>query len=75
MNIKLYFTLVLGIKTFLGTGNPVEVAYSWAANNLTFVKRVPSTKRANQNGRGKSFNRRIPDWKYNDETFEWDSQI
>jgi len=24
----LNFTLVLGIKTFLGTGNPVEVAYS-----------------------------------------------
>jgi len=28
IRIYLYSTLVLGIKTFLGTGNPAEAAYS-----------------------------------------------
>lgn len=50
-------TLVRGINTFRGTGNPDEAAYSCAALSLASVKRVPSTKRANQKGRGKSFKR------------------
>lgn len=68
------FTLVRGIKTFLGTGSPVEAAYSCAAKSFACVKRVPSTKRANQNGWGKSFSRWIPDWKYNTATLKWDNE-
>lgn len=45
-------TLVRGINTFLGTGNSAEAAYSWAAKSFACVKRVPSTKSANQNGKG-----------------------
>ena len=58
-------TFVRGIKTFLGIGNPCELAYSWAARSFACVKRVPSTKSANQKGRGKSFKRRRPACKYN----------
>lgn len=54
-------TFVRGIKTFLGIGNPCEEANSWAAKSLVFVNRVPSTKSATQNGRGKSFRRCKPD--------------
>lgn len=45
-------TLVRGIKTFLGIGSPFETANSWAAKSFVCVKRVPSTKRANQKGSG-----------------------
>lgn len=47
-------TLVRGIKTFEGIGRSDEIAYCRAAESLVCVKRVPSTKSANQNGRGKS---------------------
>lgn len=58
---KDYVTLVRGIKTFLGIGNPAEVAYSWAAKSFVCVKRVPSTKTANQKGWWKSFSCWKPD--------------
>jgi hypothetical protein len=48
--------LVRGISTFLGAGKPWEATYSWTARSFAGVKRVPSTKRASQNGLGKSFN-------------------
>lgn len=58
------FTLVRGIRTFLGMGSPVDAAYSWAAKSFACVKRVPSTKRANQKGLGKSFSRWRPDCRW-----------
>lgn len=54
-------TLVRGIRTFLGIGNPTAAAYCWAATSFAWVKRVPSTKRANQKGKGKSFSPSNPD--------------
>lgn len=45
-------TFVRGIKTFFGTGSPLDFAYSCAAKSFFSVKRVPSTKRASQKGRG-----------------------
>lgn len=43
-------TLARGINTFRGIGNSEEAAYTLS---FASVKRVPSTKRANQKGRGK----------------------
>lgn len=53
-----------GINTFRGIGNSEEAAYSCAALSLASVKRVPSTKRASQKGRGKSLKRWRPDCKF-----------
>ena len=58
-----FLTLVRGIRTFLGAGKPCEAAYSCAAKSFAGVKRVPSTKRASQNGLGKSLNRCRPNCK------------